>query len=640
MADEPQEGIGLHISSDPDETRILAQPEDAGVKQAVQLPLRLLLISDLAPQAATPDWTGPSRLRSVDKYRFADLMQETAPRLVLEVPNEISEAPKTLDVELQFTRLEDFHPERIARQVPSLAHLLAIRTLVGRVKTGEIDPPTLQARMKETGVDPDWAEQLYQALMTPPKPAPPPAPPPKPSPKKTGGDDALDRLLGMVDLGGSASEAEPAPPEAPAETGTRSFMDALVQAVSGGTSSQPKVETSAADLLLADLDDTLSGQLNVLLGHEAFRALEAAWRGLKFLVDRIDFREDIQLEVLAAGKEDLSEALYHQVLLPEHGDSGKPPLSAVVLDFAFGHGLGEVRLLEDLAETAASLQTPFIASVDHSFFGVAQMTGLDALPGLQQFLEKPEYIVWNKFRDQPDATYLALALPPFLLRYPYGSDDPVEAFPFEETSHLWGGGTLVVAAAIAGSFAQTGWPTHLTGAAGNRIENLPIWKSKAGAIPLAALISERKQGELAEAGFVVLGCKQNHDAAFIARAPTAFRPPVYESDETTAEARVHAMLASRLFVARAAHSLLVIQNEIASGASLAEAQAEVEARLRAFLSTGGQAAPEDAVTVEHMAEANLPDHEVLAVRLRPPASVLGQQVSLVMGIQVPKEPDG
>ena len=89
------------------------------------------------------------------------------------------------------------------------------------------------------------------------------------------------------------------------------------------------MEKDAEDLLLADLDGALDRQVNAILNHPDVRRLEEAWRGLKFLVDRINFRENILLEVLPASKADLDEALYHQVLLPEHQATKQPPLSAI-----------------------------------------------------------------------------------------------------------------------------------------------------------------------------------------------------------------------------------------------------------------------------------------------------------------------
>jgi type VI secretion system protein ImpC len=50
------------------------------------------------------------------------------------------------------------------------------------------------------------------------------------------------------------------------------------------------VDPDLLDWCLADLDEQLGRQLNAILHHPAFQALESTWRGLQFLVDRTDFR--------------------------------------------------------------------------------------------------------------------------------------------------------------------------------------------------------------------------------------------------------------------------------------------------------------------------------------------------------------
>jgi type VI secretion system protein ImpC len=668
MSDSLEDGVGLHVSSGPDKTQIHARPEPAGAKKAVQLPFRLLLVSDLDPEATPSDWSGASRIRRVDKHTFDGFLEELSPRLHIDVPDRRSAAPRMLEIDLAFSSLKAFHPAQLAAQVPEVAGLLEIRQLAGHAQAGTIDPASLRSRLEESGVGDAWAARLQKMLSAPDSRSRRKASGSDTEPRKKAGrpqtdarrrpgGDPLDRLLDMVDLGAGAAEqqdesmhggasrdtlsgdAGAASEDAATSGGASRLTDALMRAISDDAAAGPKLEKSAADSLLGHLDETLAIQVNDILNHPSVRRLEAAWRGLRFVVDRIDFRERIELEVLPVGKAALSEALYHQVLLPEHGDSSKTPLSAIVLDAAFDNERADVELLEDLAESAASLQVPLLASVAPPFFGIDAMEEASRLPVLRQLLDGPEYLAWNKLRDRADSSYLTLVLPPFLLRYAYGPDRPVAAFPFEENGALFGSGALAVAVVIASRFARTGWPTHLEGESRAVVEDLPIWKTRSGAIPLGALLSEERQDEFADAGFAVLGCRPNHDAAYLARAPTVHRPDRYEDAAATAEARAHDTLACRLFVSRAAHFLLALQQEVAPGRPLAETETDVAARLRSFLSADGSAGsdvPEEAVSVEHVPEASSPEHDVLAVRLQPPADLLNPPVSLVLGLQLPK----
>lgn len=60
---------------------------------------------------------------------------------------------------------------------------------------------------------------------------------------------------------------------------------------------------------LAMIDRMLGRQIDTFLHHPAFQALEAAWRGLQFLVDRTDFRGNVRvcIEVLDVSKETLRQ---------------------------------------------------------------------------------------------------------------------------------------------------------------------------------------------------------------------------------------------------------------------------------------------------------------------------------------------
>ena len=595
--------VGLFISSDPDTTSV-TQPGAGAQRREKRMPLRLMLVADLVPQQR-PSRT-ESVVRRVDANGFAGLMEEWKPALRLEVPNRLGPQPASLEIGLRFTSLKDFAPAAVARQIPALARLLAIRTEVDGVRTKGTDRDTFRARLADAGIDAASADGLYGQLTVEP---------PKPKPAKPKTDDPLDRLMGLVDTGEGDSDE-------PVGIGA-----ALADAVSDGA---PRIAASAADKILADFDTKLGGQLRAIIEHPDFRRLEAAWRGLKLLVDRLPFREGVLLDVVPARRESLSETIYYQVLVPEHeaADAGDP-LTAVILGFAFDNSQADVEQLDDLAGTGASLQTPFIASAAPGFFGFDAPETIGPLPLVSQLMEGPEYIHWNKLRDKDEARHLALAFPPFLLRPPYGPDHPSKDVPVEEEGYLWGGGALAVALAMADSFAKTDWPTHLTG---RPVDDLPIWKTDRGTTPLAVLLPEGKAAELGDAGFVALTGTANRDRMQIAQAPNISRPQIFDDEEKTAHAAAHATLGCGLFAARAAHRLLLLPAEIDASADLETKKEAVIARLRSFL--GGDAA---AVTADPVPDAEIEGYDLLAIRMQPPRHVLSTPVHLAIGLPIPKK---
>lgn len=622
---DSKDRVGMFVTSDPDVTRMDTQPEGSRPTARTTLPLRLLYAADLAPTAPGAEAREATTHR-VDKNRFGDLFQALQPALVLDVPNRVAQTPKRLEVELTFRSLADFEPAQVAAQVPALAQLLEIRKLVAQVKAGDIDLDAFQERLGSLGVDDDWTRSLYDTLRKGPS---------EPAAKRSDEGSALDRLMGLVEGGEPAPAAKPQ--EDSAQGGSGGLLDALVGAVAGESGSRPAIEKTVADQLLADLDAVLSEQTGELFGAPDFRRLEAAWRGLKFLVDRLRFADGIELDVLAVTRTRLIEDLYHHVLLPEHSaDHDRVPLSALVLDFAFTNSSADVDLLDDLAETGASLQAPILVGAAPGFFGLEQAAGLSRLPVLWQHLEGPEYIEWNKLRDRKEATQLALALPAFALRYAYGDEHPARGFAFTEAQPLWGTASIAVGALMAGSYAETGWPTHILGAA-RQLDNLPLGpKSGPGRSPLAALIPDSKLGELAKAGFCVLGAKPNHDAIHLARAVTVGRPEAHEDLMAATEAKIHVTLPTQLFVARAAHAILTLQEELPAVEDVAQTQQQVEASLRSFLRASGKMAPPEAVEVEPVEQQAAPGHRLYAVRLRAPSTILPRPVSVVLGLQVPE----
>jgi type VI secretion system protein ImpC len=326
-----------------------------------------------------------------------------------------------------------------------------------------------------------------------------------------------------------------------------------------------------------------------------------------------------------------------------------------MVDQAFGRTHADVEQLADLAGTGESLQAPVVASVDAEFFGIEHLRGLQQLPALRPLLQGDEYVEWKRLRQEEASSFLGLALPSVVLRAPYGAADVESSLGVEEDEGLYGSGALVVGAAAAQSFVETGWPTHVTessiqvgtgGAEGSR------------ASPLAASFSGSMQSELARAGFVVLAPGEEPGRVRVAQAPSVHEPDVYEDPSAAAEARAEAALPCRLFAGRAAHRLWAIQRDLDASAPLQDIQKEVAAAMVGFLDgsvedlsaiTGQETirTPSESqdesgedepppVRVNYVTDAELPNQEVLAVRLRPPEAVLTPSVRLAMTLRLPK----
>jgi len=350
-----------------------------------------------------------------------------------------------------------------------------------------------------------------------------------------------------------------------------------------------KVSKADVDEMIAEIDNKMSLQLDAILHNDQFQKVESAWRSLKYLVDKTNFRENIKVELLNVSKDDLLEdfedspevpksGLYKTVYTAEYGQFGGKPYGAMIGNYQFGPGPQDIKLLQYLASVGAMAHAPFIASAGPEFFGVEDFQKLPQLKDLKSIFEGPQYTKWQSFRESEDARYVALALPRFLLRLPYGQDtQPVKAFNYEESvsashdNYLWGNAAFTFASRLTDSFAKYRWCANVIGPmGGGAVEDLPLHQYEAmGAvqtkIPTEVLISERREYELAEEGFIGLTMRKGSDNAAFFSANSVQKPKNFGISKEGKEAELNYKLGLQLpymfVINRLAHYLKVIQRE-------------------------------------------------------------------------------
>jgi len=350
-----------------------------------------------------------------------------------------------------------------------------------------------------------------------------------------------------------------------------------------------RVDRTAVDAAIAALDQQISRQMDRILHHPEFQKLESAWRGLKFLVDRTDFRQNISIDLLNVSKEQLHEdflenpdvtysGLYHHVYTEEYGQHGGSPYAAVVANYDLGPGAQDVTLMRNMASVAAMAHAPFLAAAGPQFFGLQDFDGLPRIKDLKATFDQPQYAAWRAFRESEDARYVGLTLPRFLLRLPYGDDNPVRSFEYAEgveeshQNYLWGNTAFTFATRLTESFAQYGWCPNIIGPqGGGQIEDLPIhaFKSLSGGletkIPTEILISEPREVELSEQGFIGLTMRKGSNNACFFSANSVQKPKYFGTSPDGRAAEVSYRLGTQLpyvfIVSRLAHYIKVIQRE-------------------------------------------------------------------------------
>ncbi len=376
-----------------------------------------------------------------------------------------------------------------------------------------------------------------------------------------------------------------------------------------------RVAKDRVDELIADIDHRLTAQVNAIMHQPKVQKLETAWRGVKYLVDQIDFRENVRLEFVNATKEDLLDdfrdapeithtGLYRTIYKEAYGIFGGKPYGVICSTHDFGPGAEDVELLRSCASVASMSHAPFITNTSPDMLGKESFTEIPQLKDLQSTFENPRYTRWNEFRATEDARYVGLCMPRFLLRSPYGkreSEMSVKSFGFSEDvidqhdRYLWGPASLALTAKIADSFAKHRWCPNIIGPqGGGAVFNLPLHQYHQGGElitknPCEAAIEERKEYELAEQGFITLTPRKDSNNAAFFSANSAQRPKVFPRTAEGQAAQTNFMLGTRLpymfVVTRLSHYLKVLQREqIGTWKSRSDLDRELNEWIRQYVS--------------------------------------------------------
>lgn len=338
---------------------------------------------------------------------------------------------------------------------------------------------------------------------------------------------------------------------------------------------------------IADIDRLLTAQLNAIMHAPEFQKLEGAWRGLHYLVMQSETSTMLKLRVLNISKKELAKdlekaaefdqsALFKKVYEEEYGTFGGAPYGALVGDYEFGRNPMDIGLLEKISNVAAAAHAPFLAAADPGLMGLESFTDLPNPRDLAKKFETPDYAKWKSFRESEDSRYVGLTLPRVLMRLPYGPDTvPVETFNFKEdvdgtdhSKYLWGNAAYAMATRLTDSFAKYGWCATIRGVeGGGKVEGLPThtFSTDDGEIamkcPTEIAITDRREKELADLGFIPLvHCKGTDYAAFFG-AQSSQKPKKYDTDAANANARLSTQLQYLFAMSRFAHYLKAIMRD-------------------------------------------------------------------------------
>ena len=451
-----------------------------------ETPFRILLLGDFsgrAAQSAKP----PVRWNPVeiDRDNFDEVLAHLAPGFS----------------GIHFRELDDFHPDRIYEDSKLFQ---ALRELRRKLQ----EPATFAEAAAEIR---GWSSEQTAAAAVPPA-----------IPAETHRPALPDPAAGISLLDSIVEAEEPqARPSATRRDDFRGFVERVV--------APHTVPAESPDLphLRARVDAESSVRMRALLHHSAFQALEAAWRGVFRLVRAIETGSQLKLYLLDISKAELAADLSNpsdlqqsglwRILVDETVEVAGDEWSVVAGNYAFARTAGDAAMLESLANIMSFTGAPFLGEAD---------------PGSSGEEAAPE---WERLRHLPEACWIGLAMPRFLLRLPYGkATDPVENFDFEEMpgtpnhrEYLWGNPGFACVQLLAEAFANDGW--EMRPGAHPEIGGLPVHIYEAEGEKLAkpcaeVLLSDRDIEWILDQGYMALVSIRDRDAARLVRFQSIAKP--------------------------------------------------------------------------------------------------------------------
>lgn len=583
------------------------------------------------------------KIVGINRDNFNKVLDAIAPRVAFEVPDTISQAkpdvaPKMTPVSVEFNHIDHFEPVQVVKRVPKLNEIYVERSRL-RDFLSKLDGNEPLNSLLFDILNDDARSSALSKVVTDAQPAILKAREEADDEKRSADmlaafsaqlDEKKDSdIKSMLKQGGLVLEDEQIPYAL--ELVSEFTLQIIVNndlLPAKDASQEEKDNLNVSGIIserISQKDKVISRQLNYIMHHEDFQAMEASWRGLHFLVNKTETGQMLKLKLLNATSDELyadldkavefdQSALFKLFYEDEYGTFGGEPYSVLIGDFQFGRSNRDIKLLEMLSTVAAAAHIPFISSAWAKLFDMDDYANLYKPRDLSQIFESAELIAWRAFREQEDSRYVTLALPKVMLRLPYHHEDnPCDGIYFDEDMAvnvyqldksnnpvldankkpiivsdvddsgliydktkkqvdarkvLWGNAAYVLAQRITNAFALYGWTAAIRGVeGGGLVEGLPAYTfdTEEGDLalncPTQVSITDRREKELNDLGFMVICHCKGTNKAAFFGGQTTNKPKMYLTDSATANARISSLLPYMMSASRFAHYIKVLMRE-------------------------------------------------------------------------------
>ncbi|MBI3384333.1 MAG: type VI secretion system contractile sheath large subunit [Aquabacterium sp.] len=400
----------------------------------------------------------------------------------------------------------------------------------------------------------------------------------------------------------------------------KDIIGELVKEVLGGTVVVSENLSANIDARIAEIDQLISDQLSEVMHAGEFQKLESSWTGLHYLCKHTSTGEQLKIKVFNATKKEIvkdfktaidfdQSVLFKKVYEEEFGTFGGAPFASLIGDFEIGRSAEDMYFVEQMSHVAAASHAPFISAASADLFGLESLTDLGKPRDLAKVFDTVEYAKWKSFRESDDSRYVGLTVPHFLGRLPFNPKDgaTTEGFNFVEnvngTEHgryLWVNAAYALAARLTAAFESYGWCAAIRGVeGGGLVEDLPThtFKTDDGEValkcPTEISVTDRREKELSDLGFIPLvHCKNTDYAAFFGAQSTQ-KPKKYDSDAANANAALSGQLQYMFAVCRIAHYMkAMLRDKIGSFATASTVEEHLNRWISQYVTSDDSASQE------------------------------------------------
>lgn len=355
----------------------------------------------------------------------------------------------------------------------------------------------------------------------------------------------------------------------------------------------------AVDRDIAAIDTLLSEQVDEILHHPRLRKLEGSWRGLDWLVHKVDQGAKLKIKAMSVGWaeicRDLERALdfdqshmFRKIYEDEFGTPGGEPFGMMVIDHEMTHRpsatsrTDDVTALGQLCGVAAAAFCPMVLGVAPAMLETERFGDLASVTELTRPFTDLEHARWRTLSARPDMRFIGLALPRILARPPWEADGTrADKFIYAEYAptadqRVWMSAGYAFAMVAARSFAQFAWPADVRGVeAGQRVgglvDGLPIEPFRTDPdhtwvrAPIEIVWTDRQERELVDVGMMPLSAIPHSEELVFGSVRSLLAPQRYGGQNAAAadaNARLSSQLNSILCASRFAHCLKMIGRQM------------------------------------------------------------------------------